>query len=701
MKKTAYLVLLWLIPLAGLSVSNSVELTDNVEEYHLGKHVSILIDTSRQLTFEDISSGQYDSLFEPSTTSSPQFRNTKANYWIRIDVINNCVFRNTWILHQPEFLSTFDLHVVDDDRSYTLTGGGMQPQLSRFFDYESLAHRLHIDFRKTKRLYLLCNSSFPLTFDLSIYSHRTFINKSTRLQYCLGLYYGIIAVLFVLSIFNFIIQKHRNYLFYGLYILCIALMIFTIDGKMLRYIMPGEPVFALKFLGTALISGSFFGICYAQNFLNTKRVVPLIHKLLTFFAVFLVLAAVLNMMLPFELTVGYVRIIPMPAMLLVLLAGLICMKKGYAPARLYVIAFGSFAVGATISLLAFEAFIPAHPLLPYAVHAGSALEAIILLFALSQQISLMKKKNESAHLQIIEQLEENQQLQTKVTRELEGKVQERTAELEEKKEAIEAQNIVISKKNEAIMDGISYARGLQDAILISEDELDKILADYFLIYKPSHVVSGDFYWVHSNGNGEKTVAVADCTGHGVPGALLSMIGNALLSEIIITNKVTATNKILEELNSKFIDLLNKNTNQREEKVSDGMDIALYTLREKQGILEYSGAFNPLYHIRNGKLTEYKATRTPIGMYQFKAKPFIRNEVAVEKGDMVYIFSDGYADQFGGKKQKKFMYPTFKDLLCKNSNKPLKEQKSILIDTINEWKGDLPQYDDICIIGLRV
>lgn len=256
---------------------------------------------------------------------------------------------------------------------------------------------------------------------------------------------------------------------------------------------------------------------------------------------------------------------------------------------------------------------------------------------------------------------------------------------------------IIQQKNIEITDSINYARKIQEAILTSEDFWQKSFPEHFVLYKPRDIVSGDFYWAYETHDGKKIWAVADCTGHGVPGAFMSMVGNSLLNEIVIENKIESPDLILNQLRKQLIRTLRQDEDGA--KSQDGMDMAICCL--DNGKLSYSGANNPLFLMREGKLNVFPPDKQPVGQYYGDVKPFTKQEVEIEKDDLLYLFTDGYVDQFGGNNNKKFLKRRFVNLIETVCTEPLHKQREILDQTIEEWRGEFEQVDDICVVGVRV
>ena len=275
--------------------------------------------------------------------------------------------------------------------------------------------------------------------------------------------------------------------------------------------------------------------------------------------------------------------------------------------------------------------------------------------------------------------------------------------LANQKEEIEAQKALVDLKNEEIIDSINYAKRIQTAILPSNKIVKSALPDAFVLYLPKDIVAGDFYWM------EKTediilFAAADCTGHGVPGAMVSVVCNNALNRSVREFGIKDPGKILDKTREIVISEFEKS----EDDVKDGMDIALCSLEktssaaEKPVMLKYAGAHNPLWIIRKDatEVEEIKANKQPIGKFDHP-EPFTTHEVELNSGDCFYIFSDGFADQFGGEKGKKFKAANFKRLLLSVADKDIQQQKELIDKAFEDWKGPLEQLDDVCIIGVRV
>ena len=298
-------------------------------------------------------------------------------------------------------------------------------------------------------------------------------------------------------------------------------------------------------------------------------------------------------------------------------------------------------------------------------------------------------------------------------------------EIELQRDLVTIQKEEIEEIHKEVTDSINYAKRIQEAVLPVSNIARSVLGEHFILFKPKDIVSGDFYWTVKINN-LLFIAVADCTGHGVPGAFMSMLGISFLNEIVQKQEINKANQILNILRKEIINALQQKGVQGEQK--DGMDISLLIVNTDTYNAQWAGANNPLYVIPsiipsvilnereesvssntdssdlpqndNYNLVELKANKMPIAIYP-EMKEFANHEFILHKGDSVYLFTDGYADQFGGLKGRKFMYKQFKEILLKHSNKPSSEQKELLESAFENWKGNYEQIDDVTILGIRI
>ena len=299
----------------------------------------------------------------------------------------------------------------------------------------------------------------------------------------------------------------------------------------------------------------------------------------------------------------------------------------------------------------------------------------------------------------------NEELKT-VNNALNNKNEEITLQkkiIEDQHEEVKKKNEKITEQNDQIKASIQYARRIQEALLPPEKVISEMLNEYFVFYKPRDIVSGDFYWFKKMKN-TLIFAAADSTGHGVPGAFMSMLGIAFLNEIVTEDFYASDNCtaaiILDNLRDKIKKTL-RQTGSGDNQTSDGMDMSIVLINTENLMVQFAGAYNPLYIVRNNKLTEVHADKMPVGIYVKDDQNFTNKRAQLQKNDILYMFSDGYYDQFGEETGRKFMKKRFRELLEEISPKSMKEQYEILDKTFTEWKGNTEQSDDVLVTGIKI
>ncbi|MBL4755678.1 MAG: SpoIIE family protein phosphatase [Flavobacteriales bacterium] len=656
----------------------TVKLTDTTEFYLLSPHLEFLEDPTQELTIDDVLSEKYQNEFYRSDLEVYSIHNPGIDVWMRFKIENVDNINQFWFLELgANHAGDFDVYYSRNNKEFTKIRNDRDLPYHRRYDH--LAHQLHnikISRGDETTFYVRMNAYIPMIFNLKLHTVKEYISYSMLTNILLGIYYGMILMLFIYSLFNYYALKNATYLWFGIYMLSLATAIFAIDGNFL-WLFPdisgGE---LARLLNILIVIFVFSALTYAQQFLHIQRLWPRYNKILRGTQYLLILFFLATVFGPIDTTSLVTNLMPTPILLLLIIAGVLSLKRGHQPARLYLLGFSIFAVGGIISNMAYLGVVPINEFTYHTLHAGSALEAVFLMFALSQQMSLLEKEREEA--------------QDKALAVLEQKVVERTSEIREQKEEIE-------EKNKDITDSIRYAQRIQAAILPKGQAIASSFSDYFVMFKPRDIVSGDFYWFAEAG-GRALIAACDCTGHGVPGAFVSMIGNDLLNQTVLEKGITNPGQILSSVNKGIKSAF---TMGEEQDAEDGMDMSLCSVDFKNQKLEFSGANNPLLMMRNGALERTKGDITPIGGNTAMDFEFKTHEIDFKDGDVCYIFSDGYQDQFGGPKGKKFMIKKLKALLFEHHQKPFSEQKSILESNLTDWMGDQDQVDDILLIGIKL
>lgn len=329
------------------------------------------------------------------------------------------------------------------------------------------------------------------------------------------------------------------------------------------------------------------------------------------------------------------------------------------------------------------------------------------LWKMNEAVYLEKKRTDELNAMLLAELDKSEVEKSKF-KEKNQKLWTQSVAIHKEKERIDSLKQQLEHRNKEILDSINYAKRIQAAILPSRRYLDSELPEHFILFKPKDIVAGDFFWLepHSNTINDNDIdtnetslvlfAAADCTGHGVPGALVSVICVNALNRSVREFGLTIPGEILDKTREIVITEFEKS----DEEVKDGMDISICCLDHVHKKLLWAGANNPLWLFRDNALIEFRADKQPIGKYAVP-RPFTTHIIDLQVGDCIYLFTDGFADQFGGEKEKKYKSANFKRLLQEVHTFPMNEQQHLVNKSFENWRGEVEQNDDVCVIGVRI
>jgi serine phosphatase RsbU (regulator of sigma subunit) len=468
---------------------------------------------------------------------------------------------------------------------------------------------------------------------------------------------------------------------------------------------------------TSMAGIGIFSTSFAYLFLEARRYLPKFSYLMLLHIAAGILIFLLNIF-PSTYQLGiaakgpntYVSI----TALLMLTAGILSLVKGNKVARFFVLSWVMYIFGGLMITLRNAGWLPFNDLTTHGAEAGAMLEVFLLSLALGDRYRLLRKEKDEAVRQTID-------IQQKANQDLEAKVKERTQQFleanEELKQTVEEldatnenlnelndslreQKTIIEKKNHDITSSINYAARIQNAILPKIESFEKSFGEAFVFFRPRDIVSGDFFW-HAEKNNTAFFAVADCTGHGVPGSLMSMIGIQILNGAVFEKNLLSPAVILTALSAQIRSTLR----QEETNTNDGMDIAVVSLTREndRAVLRFAGAMNSVYIFQNGELNEIKGDKMAIGGKIIRENDFNEHQIILEKGEKIrfYLTTDGYYDQFGGEKDKKYLSKRFRELLEKIQELPMKNQEKSIENEFDRWRGKNPQLDDVTVAGAEI
>jgi serine phosphatase RsbU (regulator of sigma subunit) len=650
--------------------------------------------------------------------------------WLKITTDNRLAANRTYLINVPEMSGKDSLnffYALPSGELVEKKSGILIPVEERDYVYKNW-HAVKVTLNKGEKqsFYLRLHSDKGVGGPhIQVYAHDTMVTYDRFERMVL---YGFLITMLIISAFFlllFALMQGRQYLYFALYVASLVLFLFVTDGYLDEYFWR-ENNFFLKFLEKfqpyimSWISIFFmlFGIAYLELRRKLRHwylSVVVILSLTGLRILLVIFEAIFNFSYPAFIentfTIIWIFTVGVLPLFVMIPPAIIRIRKGFRPAwyflaanlvlipLIYVTLYSYQYSGTVITV--YESIV-GRLFITSGMYMAAILQVLIFSVGIARKMRLDELERARIQEQIIHQLKENEKLKDKVNRELEQKVEERTRE--------------ISQQKKEITDSIDYAQRIQLAVLPGEDYLEQIMPEHFVFYQPKDVVSGDFYWIREV-NDSLMVVAADCTGHGVPGAFMSMLGITLLDEQLGDIRLDSPGEILESLRSKVKKMLVQEGHAEEQK--DGMDMAVAILNKQKKVLHFAGAHNPLYLIRKSSrineqetaleasvigndyhLFEIKGDKQPVG-FHWEEKKFTSHSITLLSQDTIYVFTDGFIDQFGGEQRKKFKAIRFKELILSVQEESMDQQKLILANAFDNWRGDIEQIDDVCVIGIRI
>ena len=694
-----------------------VSLIDIVSEYHLGQDsIQVLPDPEGKFTVKQVSSAKFQRLFTPNTNINQQIQ----VYWVKFSSSTALQHEKDWVMsfepwdsislyyQNPKYKDYPKENVKISGASLPMSRRDINISLDREHPFVTIPIVNH-----SKQIFYIRLAGAPhFAHKISpvLYSRTHILEKKRTEKYTQGLHLGFILTMVLYNLFIFISMRDRSYLYYVLYLFFLGMIFMIDDGDGIELLWPEYPWLDTHLPYVILPLVLLFNTSFTRSYLNTRVNSPNADRLLKLLIGMMGVLLTAIVIFTFTNQGKYIRqyyiiFYILVAIVITINTGVAfsCIRIGFRPARYYLTANINLFISFGIALYFFwlDQFWNGH----VALQIGSALEAILFSLGLTDRINTLKKDKELANERIITQLRENQEIlkenqliKDKANEELSRKVRERTAELVERNKEIEI-------KNKKITDSIRYAKTIQRAILPNTEKLCQVFSNYFLVYLPKDIVSGDFYWLRYFPEEQKTfIVVGDCTGHGVPAAFMSLIGTATLNETVNQKKIYDPANILEHLHES----IRVSLHQADGKNEDGIDLGLCLIEQDPENAEkrkvtYAGAKRNLFCMtkRQAELVEIKGDRKSVGGMQKEEKRFFtNNKLRFNSGDMLYLTSDGYTDQ-NGENRKKYGKLRFLQTLTDMSLLSLPEQRQELLQELKEHQGNVPQRDDITILGVRL
>lgn len=678
----------------GLFAQKVIVMTSDDEAATVGPSAYYFEDKEHNHTFEQISKPEFYKNFLPSKQKNLNFGFSPSAFWVTFQVQNKHHFHDDWLLEISfPVLDHIEFYFKDQQQKWQVKYyGDTFPFDNRDIDHRNFIIPIDLPDTTTRTYFVRFVTKTTAQFPMSIESPHYFLEQEIRGEIAQGIFYGLMGVMVIYNLFVFLSLRDVNYLYYVVSILASTLYFSAKSGHAYQYIWFDYPWIGNNFILLTIGGWISTAALFTKYFLTVEDYSKILARLLDLAIIGGLAVIGLTFFLDYStIARNSTNMLGLNA-IVILTSSIVCWWKGNQSARFFIIAWTIYLLGTLLLVLKVKGLLPNNFYTDYAGEIGSAMEVILLSLALSDKYRIIRLEKENAQAEALE-------IQRKANEELEQKVIERTFAIEEQNNQLEFQNKEIHKQKENIESSIKYAQRIQSAMLPADERVAELLPESFVLFRPRDIVSGDFYWLTEH-RGIIIAAAVDCTGHGVPGSFMSMMGNSLLNEIVNLREITSPDLILNELHLGVRRTLKQGTSQNR----DGMDMTLCCIDHANKNLEFAGAKNPLFYMRNGILEEIKGDKNPIGGKQADDEHhrlFEKKTVPIDQPIVVYLFTDGYQDQFGGADGRKFMIKRFKELITSIHILPFAKQKEILGKEFDDWKIKTKQIDDVLVFGFKV
>ena len=655
-------------------------------------------DRSNSLQLEDILA-MPDSMFRHPPSNVANFSFNDHNVWLRFNIDGRISHDDIKFLQvNNPMLDSIELYERRGAEIDQIGWGGDAMNFSkRNFAHHLFVFPIEIPFGTTRQYHMKVNSGGEqLILPLSIYTQTQLSDRDATDRTLRGSFIGLVAFIVLFNVFIYILIRETSSLHYVLYSVAMFLLQLSLSGHAFQHLWPGSPWMANVANPVFGSLAMVFLMHFSRQFLNIAEYYPKIDQVIRWGAHLLLANACLAMFWTYGFFVLSLVIANAAGllfnMLLVTMSALIY-RKHFKPAQFFFFGFLFFLIPVSGFILTNFGVLQNSFFSDYGMLLGSTGEATLLSYAIVHRFKTFRD-------QAVDSLSKLNEVVIEQNVMLEKKVRERTLEISD-------QNSKLENQKEQILSSIRYAERIQKNLLPSDEEMKTLFPESFVFYQPKDIVSGDFYWIGKtklNGvsgpaHDVTLFAACDCTGHGVPGAMVSVMGSNMIRETLQQSPEAMPHEMLRQIDARMISNMNTGENKH---VSDGMDMVLCAIQHDTMQLRMAGANNDVLIWRDNTFIALKGTARPIGARNTeKLKEFGMQSIQLEKGDVIYAFTDGYADQFGGDHNKKLKISGLKNVLASVAMLSMTEQKEKIRQFFETWKGMNEQIDDVCLMGIRV
>jgi two-component system, sensor histidine kinase LadS len=671
-------LLLTEIPLNGTSIANQFHL------YTSPSNISV----QEFLVNADVKKSK-----RPIKQSVENLDFTASSYFIDFVVVNTNKAARKFVLQTARPVTN---EVVLWSEDTVLRTGDEMVFADRAMIYKESAFPIALEAGESKRFVLKIRSDGEaLIIPMRFWNESDFVATQSEQQFYSGIYFGIFLFVVVIYFIFYTQLRDRLFLSYTMYIFLSGLLQFSLDGYMYRYVFPSGSYWVDHLVVVIAGGAVFFLLKYASRYLGLKKKQLFVAKVLK---VLVLITISLSLIPGGWIQIGYpaINVFSLLSVIYLLVVAIQIRRTNSEISFLFMLGMSTLLIGVIVFIVGNAGIINAPDITQNGLKAGALVETICLSILMAGKYRKLQEEKEQAQAQLLVELEEKNMLISESNVRLEIEVKERTKEIESQREELK-------EKNEDLVASIKYAQRLQRALLTDKEKFFEVFPDAFVLFRPRDLVSGDFFWAERilpNGiwkKGLDVFAVADCTGHGVPGAFVSIVCNNLLKMAATNSSVNYPGEALDLIDSELQLILNSN---RAGEIKDGMDISLCAIDPDSGRLFFAGARNSLLIVRKGEQIELKADKRSVGYREDLEGKFTTLEFKLQDGDMIYAFTDGFPDQFGGPFGKKFLSKKLREMLTEKAELPLVELEDELSREFESWKGSYEQVDDVLVAGVR-
>lgn len=721
MRRRISIISLLLLHLTFFAKGETIVVDESTKEITISDRVDFCLDIADTITINDLI--HYNNIrFMKDLSGKMNFGYTHTPYWFIFSLKNNCSKSQSLFLEvgYPLLYKIEFYQPLGDKRFFKQIAGDGYPFEERIFKHRIPMFEILLKPWEEKSFYLRINSNGDvMNAPLKIWKKDSYSETAFSSNLFLGFYYGLLALILLMNLFYFVTMRDSAYLYYLLYVLFIGIYLLIRDGFAFQYFWPSFTWWANYSVLVFPLLAMIAMLMFTQKTLKTKKNAKGLHKVIHGFNIIYGLCIIAGFTGEpvYSVLLLYANLLVSAGIFIFILVAVISVIRKVKYSTYFLVAI-LFIVSGSMMVILKNIGLDMKISSDLGIKLGSVIEILILSYALTVRFNDMLKESQMI---AIKNLQELNNLKDELNVRLEKQVMKRTQELfdknrilEESNEEIKAKNIEIARQRDKIArinadmtDSINYAERIQKSIFPVEHHFKNLFKESFVLFLPKDILSGDFYLaMHDKRTGRKILAVADCTGHGVPGALMSVLCWNLLKNTLAESEIISAATVLESVNEKLTQTLYYQDDNYF--IRDGMDISLLIVDEKEMTVTFSCAGSRLISVLGGEINDYKGARISVGAKMPDSNIRFCDEVVYyTKGDAFYMFSDGYMDQIGGEDRKKLKFATFKNLIKEVHNKPVEDRAPALETYLTGWQINhstgkkISQVDDILVVGIQL